>query len=241
MLANLMTLGGNLAGGLIQNNAINSGMRSYRNTMNTANDDIKNQRAESNSAFLPYTNTGANAASQQMQMIGQGQATQPTLQTTTASGVSDWLDPSMAYSQDQARKQAVAAGAATGATGGGMMKALSDNANKLAMTNWNNAATQQLAANNQNFGQQQQQYTNTANYLNDRIGQLGDVSKTGLSAAGTQQQIGQGYTNMYNNNMNNLAESLYNNAVNRGAVQGNMASTAGSGLASLYGDFASLY
>lgn len=241
MLSNLATLAGNLTGGLIQNDAMNKGIRQYKNTVNTANSDIMSQRDESNQAFNPYTNSGANASSQQMNMINQAQATQPTLQTTTAGGVSDWLDPSMDYTQDQARKQAVAAGAASGAMGGGMMKALSDNANKMAMTNWNNAANQQLNANNQNFGQQQQQYTNTANFQNDRINQLGGVAQTGLSAAGTKQQLGQGYTNMYNNNMNNLADSLYNNRVNQGAVQGNMASTAGSGVSSLYGDFAKLF
>ena len=45
-----------------------------------------------------------------------------------------------------------------GATGGGMQKAIADNAAKMGLTAWNSAAAQNLAANQANFGQQQQNY-----------------------------------------------------------------------------------
>lgn len=224
-----------------QNSQINKAAKQYREYANKGIDTLNAGKTGVTESMSPYTSTGADAATSQLGAIdNRTQATQPTLSNTSAAGVSDWLDPSMAYSVDQANKAGTAAGIASGGVGGGMLRALSNNANKMAQTNWNNAATQQLAANNQNFGQQQQLYDNTNNYQQQQIDNYGNVANRGVGAASTQEGLLQGYNNTINSNLLGIGESQAGAQMAKGNLWGKLVDTTGknlsTGITSIWGN-----
>lgn len=199
-------IAGPVVGGIWNSRDISKGMKSYRDNVNQGTDVLNQGIAAADQAFSPYAQTGATATQGALSAIqNRQQAAQPTLSNTSAGGVSAWLDPSMAYSTDQANKGIQAAALAQGGAGGGMLKALSNNANKMAMTNWNNAANTMLEANNQNFGQQQQQYANKTGFDQSQIENLSGLAGQGLQAVGANQNVNAGYRSGINTNFGDIA------------------------------------
>lgn len=224
---------GSVVGAWGNDAAIKRGQQQF-NAAATAGRGILDQgKQAANSAYSPYTAAGATGVEGLANSITNRQQAQgPTLQTTDPTQTAQYLDPSAAYSTDQANKATQAAGIAGGALGGGMLKALSNNANKMAMTNYNNAFQQQLAANNQNFGQQQQQYTNNNDYQQQQIQNYGNLGTLGLTANTANQQLQGQYNNQLNESwlkQGDNAQSAYNS---RGNSFNNAANSIGSNLAS---------
>lgn len=224
-------LAGGIAGGLFSNDYVNQGMKSYRDNVNQGTAVLNAGKDAANSAYSPYTTTGATGATGLANAITtRQQAALPTLQVSNPQNVSAYLDPSMAYTQDQARKQAMAAGVAGGAMGGGMLKALSNNANKMAMTNYNNAYNQMLQSNQQNFGQQQQNYQNLNDYQQQQIQNYGNLAQLGLTANTANQQLQQGYNKDINSNYGDIAANQQSGYNAKAGIWGNMMQGLGDGL-----------
>ena len=223
-------MAGNIIGGIGATQDLNQGLRDYNRNVGLGTGVLERGMQAATAGYSPYTGAGATGAAGELAAVQNRQQAQgPQLSNTGPGGVSAWLDPSMAYSADQARKQAMASGLATGGVGGGLLKAISNNANQMAQTNWNNAAGQQLAANNQNFGQGQQQYENNTNYQQQQIGNYGGIANRGLqSQSALQGQLGQ-YNTGINQNYNNMADQAMGVAGQRANIFNNTANATAKG------------
>ena len=218
---------GGLAGTLAANQGINTGMREFRNNLNQGSDVLRAGQAAATSAYSPYTTSGATGATGLANAITtRQQAALPTLQVSDPTQVMNYIDPSAKYTADQANKAAVAAGISGGALGGGMLRALSNNANKMAMTNYNNAYNQMLQSNQQNFGQQQQNYTNLNDYQQQQIANYGNLANLGLSANTANQGLQQGYNTGINANYGAIGASQASGNAAKGGLWNNLANTA---------------
>jgi hypothetical protein len=233
-------IAGPLVGGMGQYADVGKGMEAYNNYANQGTSTLNAGKEGANAAFNPYTSAGATANGSQLSAIqNRQQATNPALTNTSPSGVADYLNPSAAYSQNQAMKQAQAAGVAGGAMGGGMLKALSNNANQMAQTNYNNAYSQMLGTNDQNFNQQQQQYTNNNNFQQQQIGNYGDVANRGLSATSSNQGLNLQYNQGMNNNYMDQAANEQSGWNKKGEIFNKTSSdfgkNLGGGMLSVFG------
>jgi len=182
----------------------------YAEQANKGINTLQSGRAETVNNFDPYLKAGKAGAEGTVEGIqGRVQADQPT--TTNASPglvLSDYLNPSAAYTtrlaNDSIRSQALAGGAA----GGGMLKALSDNANKMAMTNYNEAFNQMLGAGKLNFDQGQQIYTNKTVYDQSQIDNNQRLMNTGVTANTSLGNISQAYDKDINTAYTDLGNSM---------------------------------
>jgi hypothetical protein len=205
-LAAASKIAGPLIGAIGQTQAINQGMRNFRNNVTAGSDTLRAGQTAANKAFDPYATAGTAGAQGELGAVqNRQQAAMPTLTNTSPDQMASFMDPSMAYTQQQAMKQAQAAGIAGGALGGGFLKALSADASKRAQTSWNDQYQNLLNTNAQNFGQQQQNYQNTNDYQQQQIGNFGNIANRGLSAVGANQGLQAGYNQGINQNFNAIA------------------------------------
>lgn len=190
---------GPLIGGWGNSQDISQGMADFNNDAGAGRSVLQQGQQVANQAYSPYTQAGATGISGETNAIqNRQQATGPTVTNSNPNDVSQYLNPSAAYSTNQSNKAIQSAGIAGGAVGGGMLKALSNNANQLAQTNYNNAYSQMLNSNNQNFNQQQQQYTNNNDYQQQQISNYTGLANQGLQANSANQQLQAGYNNGQN-------------------------------------------
>lgn len=207
-----MTGIGSAIGAYGANDRVQKGMTAFNNLAGAGRNTLEAGKQGSTQAFDPYAQTGS-AASGQLGTAGrdykgEALAGMPQQQLTTAQGTQAWLDPSAAYSMDQASKATQASALAKGGMGGGLAKALSNNANQKAMTNWNNAYNQQLGANAQNFGQANLNWQNKKGVLDTNVGNLQTIANMGLSATNANQVNQLAYNQDINKNyLSNAANS----------------------------------
>lgn len=239
---------GNYIGMSEANDSLNTANKDYQNLSNKGIDVLKQGGQAANTAYSPYTSAGETGIGGFTSgIVNRQQAATPTVTDNSAqNAISNYLNPSAAYTTDQSNKQMEANAIASGGTGGGLAKALAANTANLAMTNYNNAYNQMLQGNNQTFNQQQQNYQNNNDYQQQQIQNYGNLANMGLSANNANQQLQQGYNTGINTDYQGQAETAWNtNAAkaknfNSGINNtfGNIAnsqSSAGSALDSLYG------
>lgn len=236
-------IAGSLIGGYQNSQDIQQGMEDYRNNVNQGTAVLNQGKTDANAAFSPYTANGAAGSNGLLSSIqDRQQAANPALTNTSPSDVSQYLNPSAAYSTDMANKSIQAQALASGGAGGGMLKALSNNANQMGMTNYNAAYQQMLDTNNQNFGQQQQQYTNNNDFQQQQIGNYAGLAGQGLQATGANQNINAGYNSGINANYGDIAanqqsgyDALGNNANNTANSVGKQTSAGLGGILNMFG------
>lgn len=224
---------GGLVGGIGQYNDTQKGMTAYRNLANQGVQTMQQGKSGANAAFDPYSKAGKTGVQGQTAATqGYLGAVNPEAYKSTAGGVNAWLDPSAAYSTDQANRTMQASALAKGGMGGGLAKALANNAQKMAMTNWNNAAAQQFQANNQNFAQNKgAQDANVANWAG--------LTQQGLSATGQNQQLQAGYNSGINQNFMGQGDAMQSGWNSKGKIFNDTAAglgnNIGGGIMSIFG------
>lgn len=219
---------GGLFGGMGQSSDISRGMSEYKNLANQGINTLNQGKGEANAAFNPYTTAGqTGVAGQTAATQGYLGAVDPSQYKTTAQGAQAWLDPSAAYSTDQANRAMQASALSKGGVGGGLAKALSNNASKMAMTNWNNAAQQQLQANSQNFGQNK-------SVQDSNVGNWSNLAQQGLQATGQNQNIQAGYNSGINSNYLSQADAMQSGWNSKGKVFNDTATGLGNNLTGLF-------
>lgn len=227
-------LGSKLIGGLGQSNDVQRGMDAFKTSVGQGTNILSAGAQSANQAFNPYTQAGQTGIQGYVDAIQNRQnAPMATVTDNSAqNAIQNYLDPSAAYTMDQASKATQASALAKGGMGGGLAKALSNNANKMAMTNYNNAFNQMLQGNAQTFGQQNTNYGNQTAYDQSQIGNWGNLSNLGLTATGQNQQNQLGYNTLMNQNWNDIANSQQSGYNQKGKIFGDTASGIGSGLVS---------
>lgn len=181
----------------------------YAEQANKGINTLQGGRMENTANQTPFIQAGqAGAAGTLSSIQNRQQAEQPTQSNVTPSGVvSDYLNPSAAYTTRIANDAITAKALAGGSAGGGMLKALSDNANKMAMTNYNTAYQQALDTGTQNFNQGQQIYSNKTAYDQSQIGNYQNLMNTGENAASNLGTTNLGYDNSLNQSFQALGNS----------------------------------
>lgn len=235
---------GGLIGGIGQYNDTQRGMNAYKNLANQGVSTMQGGKKASDAAYSPYTQAGqtgvqGQTAATQNYLNAVGTGPQANQYKTTAQGTQAYLDPSANYSTDQANRAMQASALAKGGVGGGLGRALSNNANKMAMTNYNNAFQQQLGANQQNFGQANQQFQNNMAAQNQNIANYTNLTNTGLQATQGNQQNQLAYNQGINQNYLNQADAMQSGWNAKGQIFNNTAyATADNiigGIGSIFG------
>lgn len=222
---------------------VQRGATAYNNLAGAGRSTLEGGKSASDTAYSPYTEAGKTGVTGLTGAVGsyknEALSGMPTQQTTTAQGTQAWLDPSANYSMDQSNRAIQASALAKGGVGGGLAKALSNNASKMAMTNWNNAYNQQLGANQQNFAQANQNFQNQKGVLDTNVANYQGLTNTGLQATSGNQSnqlaYNQGINQNYMDNAKNAQETwntkagIFDKGVNR------TVSSAMPGIASIFG------
>lgn len=234
---------GNLVGGIGQSNDTQKGMNAYKNYVGQGTNILSAGAQSANQAYSPYTQAGQTGVQGYTDAI-QNRQNAPMAAVTDNSAqnaLTNYLDPSAEYTMDQASKATQASALAKGGMGGGLAKALSNNANKMAMTNYNNAYNQMLQGNAQTYGQQNTNYQNQTAYDQSQIGNYGNLANLGLTATGQNQQNQLGYNNLINQNYVDIANSQQSGWNQKGKIFGDTANSFGnnlaSGISSIYGAY----
>jgi len=203
---------GGLIGGIGQYNDTQKGIDAYRNLSNQGINTLEQGKQGANAAYNPYTTAGqygvggyTDATKNYLANVGTGPDAR---QYQSSPGqVSQYLDPSAAYTSDQASKATQASAMAKGGMGGGLAKALSNNANKMAMTNYNNAYQQMLGTNQQNYGLANQSFQNLFNTQNQNMANYGNLANMGLQATNANQNLLGQYNSAINTNYQNQGDA----------------------------------
>lgn len=223
-----------IAGGIGQDRMYAKGLRDYKNAVGQGTEQLRSGMTTATQAYDHYAQAGvAGQAGELAAVQGRQQAALPQLQQTTAESARAWMEPGADYMQDQARKAAQSSGLATGATGGGMQKAIADNAAKMGLTAWNSAAANNLAANQANFGQQQQNYGNITDYQQQQIGNYGNIANRGLQSQNALQGLLGQYNQGINSNYTGIGQAALGTAQNRGDIWRNTTGNIGKQLGSV--------
>ncbi len=223
---------GNIAGGMINDSMLSSGMDQAGKKYGMGIDYLKQGNAQQRGDFQPYMQAGQQGLGRYQGMLDQGnQAAMP--QQSGAFSFDQWQDPSAQWSMDQSNKAIQASMIAKGAAGGGMGKALQANAANLAGQQYQNAFQRYLAQNQQDFGQQQQQFANQTDNWKTRLGGYGNLAQAGQQAAGTSGQLGLGYGQGVMSGYQNWGNQIKDNYQQRGAVTGVVNKGAGQDLGSM--------
>ena len=225
----LSLLGGSLAGqaigGLFNVDAQRDAARANRqvmqdatNNMNTVAQGTYNQMGQ---MYNPYVQQGNDA-------FNQYAAFDPTVEMgefNYGKSVNDFLDPSMAYQQDQARRQVEASNAAAGSLGSGAFaKELQERGMLLAQQDYSNAHQRMTNDKQFTYNDFMNRFNNTRANNQARMGQLQNISNVGQNAMGTMTNAGQ---NLANTQMNNIGSMANANAEYNNVNQ----MTTGSGMA----------
>lgn len=175
----------------------------------------------------------------------QGDYSTPYQQYQFGGKVEDYLDPSIAYQQQQASKQIQSGAAALGnLLSGAAQKALSDRAQQIGQMGYQQAFQNMQGERQFGATQAQQDYLNRLNQQALRYGQAKDIAGLGLQGLqGQAQGLQFGASNRYN-----MVSPAYSQVVQptaglgdiraaemRGSATSGLSSLAGSALGSLFG------
>lgn len=199
---------------------LNDVKASYDQTMGRGIQTQQQGLDQANAAYLPYTGAaGSTLAGYTGDINGRQQAQGPSLGSYDPN---TYLNPSAAYTTSQANTAAQSSSLAHGGLGGGLAKALSNNANKMAMTNYNEAYQKMLDTNAQKFGQGQQLYTNATDYQQQQIANKGNAATLALQGLNAGSQLASGYRG----NISNLYGKMADTGLDIGENKASLANSA---------------
>ena len=148
--------------------------------------------------------------------------------------VSDFLDPSIAYQQDQARRTIESGAAASNSLlSGAAQKALSDRAQQIGEQGFADAYQRMIADRNFQYGKGKDTYQMKVEEAKRKYGQYGDLANIGLGAVDKTARAYQDFASNYGANLAGTAPQ--SSAGTSGMVWGQTAGNLGSGLIDLAG------
>lgn len=230
-----LSLLGNLFGQSSADKAAREARAAYGAKAQKGIDTLTSGRKETVERYTPYLDAGGRAIPKTEQAIDtRTQHEQPVESMSSPDKVSEYLNPSAAYSTRVANDSIRAAALGNGAAGGGMMRALSENANKLAMTNYNNAFDQMMKVGDQRFSQGQQIYANKTGYDQSQIDNQQRLANMGATAAANAGQQSLQYDNNIDQSYKDWGASDAGGAV----LRGNIAATGNQNTGNIAGQMA---
>lgn len=232
MVGELISAGGSALGGLAAGNILSGGLSKANSISGQGVDYLKGLNTQQRSDFQPYMQAGQQGLEQYQNLLSQGnQATMPT--QSGSFSYDSWKDPSTQYSIDQSNAAINASALASGSVGGGLGRALTNNAQSMAQKAYQSAFDRYLAQNKQDFGQQQQIYQNQTDNYQTQLGGYQNLMGQGLSAAGTTGNLSANFGSGVNQNYLSQAANVMQNARDRADAFSGGLSGAVSGISSL--------
>lgn len=199
---------------------LNDAKAGYDQTIGQGIETQQHGLDQANAAYQPYTAAAQGGLAGYTGAInGRQQAQGPSLGSYDPNA---YLNPSAAYTTSQANTAAQSSSLAHGGLGGGLGKALSNNANKMAMTNYNEAYQKMLDTNAQKFGQGQQLYTNATDYQQQQIANKGNAATLALQGLNAGSQLASGYRG----NISNLYGKMADTGLDIGENKASLANSA---------------
>ncbi len=222
---------GSLFGGFGASNSANKARQAFNEQAQNGINVLQQGKTAANAAFNPYASAGDVASQNELAAVqNRQQAQTATYDPVTAAGAKEWLDPSVNYQIDQSNRAIQASALAKGGVGGGLARALSNNAQKYAQTYWTQAQQNQLAAKNQNFNQQDVNYQRNNQYQQDQINNYGNIATRGLTATGANQTLQSAYNKDINSNYIDMGNAGSIANYNKGKIFQDTANTIGNSL-----------
>lgn len=226
-------LAGPIIGGIGNSQDVSQGSQDYNSAINAGSALLANGQQGATAAFSPYTTTGTTAIGNEANAINnRTQAPNATVtDNSSQNAISNYLNPSSTYSINQADNALQSAGIAGGAVGGGLLKALTNNANQMAQTNYNNAYGQMIQGNTLTNSQQNQNAQNTNNYTQQQVQNQSGLAGQGLQAASTDQTLQNNYLTQENQNQQKIAANDQSAQNSLGSIFNGVADVTGLGAA----------
>lgn len=207
---------GNAVGARAALGELNDAKSDYNKKMETGIQTQQQGLDQANAAYQPYTAAAQSGlAGYTGDINGRQQAQGPSLGSYDPNA---YLNPSAAYTTSQANTAAQSSSLAHGGLGGGLGKALSNNANKMAMTNYNEAYQKMLDTNAQKFNQGQQLYTNATDYQQQQIANKGNAATLALQGLSAGSQVASGYRGNISNLYGNMAATALDIGQNKAGL-----------------------
>jgi hypothetical protein len=224
-------LAGPIVGGIGNAQDISDGSQQYNSAINAGSNLLNQGMQGADTAFNPYTSTGSTAINNEANAINTRTQAPNAAVTDNSSqnAIANYLNPSSTYSVNQADNAIQSAGIAGGAVGGGLLKALSNNANQMAQTNYNNAYSQMLQGNQLTNTQQNTNAQNTNNFTQQQIQNQSGLAGQGLQAASTNENLDLNYLNQENQNQQKIAANDQSSQNSLGSIFNNVADVTGLG------------
>ena len=180
-------------------------------------------------AYAPYTDLAGKGIEGM-----QGDFSVPIEDFKYGKSVNDFLDPSIAYQQEQASK-AIQSGAAASNSllSGAAQKALSDRAQQIGEQGYADAYQRMVADRNFEYGKAGDTYQKKVEEARRRYGQYGDLTKIGMGAIDKIAGAEQDFASNYGANIVRTAPS--SSAGTGGMVWGQTMDNFGTGMLDLAG------
>lgn len=174
-------------GAIGQGIAAKKGMDAQRQTMNDAaaraQGTLTAGRNEARSDFSPFMSAGATAAGNATNLIGaSGNIAAPEM--SQPFNFQQWNDPSANYALQQSNATLQNSALAKGGMGGGLARALSENATNMANQNYQNAFKNYTTNAEQVFNQGQTRYKDINEQEQQKIANTQNLANMGLTATG---------------------------------------------------------
>lgn len=179
--------------------------------------------------FNPYMQAGQ----QGLQGMQNWQAAQPG-QFQGAGSVQSFLDPSMAYQQQQVSNQVQGTAGPAGLSGSAL-KQLAAKTQNVAQTGWNNAFQQQQQSNNNLYNQYAQNFAMRNQSAQENYNKFANQSQMGMGATNQLASYNQQNTNNRLTNNQAATSSAANNAYVQGASPYDMMGGLLGGLGQMFG------
>lgn len=225
---------GNVAGGLFGANAAKKAARAQAEAMQQGIDYQKQIYGETKNNINPWITAGTEGLADYT--AGVDNMVQPTMDYQQEDFAFDkWEDPGAKYQMQQAALAMDAVGAAKGAQGGGLLRAINADQADKANTAYSGAYDRWLKNSNLKYTQASEQYDRDATFQNNQLDRYKGISDTGLQGASALGQIGAGTANSISDLFSGIGSAKASGAVGAGKSYTNMLSGIGSSLTTPYG------
>jgi hypothetical protein len=222
---------GSIIGGMGADDAAQKAKEEFNAKAQQGINTLNAGKAGATAAFDPYASAGKVGSAGELNAVqGRQQAQTAQYNPVTAQGAQEYLDPSANYQIDQSNRAMNSAAIAHGGVGGGLARALGNNAQKMAQTYWTQAQQNQLAAKNQNFNQQDTNYQRNNQFQQDQINNYGNIANRGLNATGANQSLQSTYNQGINSNLLDMGNAGAASSYQKGKVFQDTANTVGNDL-----------
>lgn len=231
---------GNYLGGSSQADAASKAAQAQAQAAREALEFTKGVYGETKESLSPYIQAGQRGLTSYEQAVQN--LTKPDFgYTRTEFGLDKWKDPGYDYRLSEAQKAIEASTASKGMSlGSGALKALQTRSQDMASQEYQNAYERYLKNEAMKYGQASDAYNRDLGFQTTNISNLGNLSNTGLNAAGTLGGFGQQTAQNVGTQLGNIGEANAYGILGPAKAYGDMYGSWGKGISDMLGGAAAI-